>query len=129
MRKFDVVVKTNTGALTATLDAEETTPTGLLLQAVMSHRQLLPHLVRLGANQATTLVITTPNRLTLPPGLTIVFPSGVNINGPIYPSPIPNVPAKFAGVQLTSNLTALVTYTVEPNLDDEEMSEFVFDGD
>lgn len=114
MRRFDVVVKTATGALTATLDAEETTPTGLLLQAVMSHQQLVPHLIQLGANQANTLVITTPNRLELPPGLTIVFANGVNINGPIHPSPVPNVPAQFAGVRLTNNLAALVTYLVDP---------------
>src|SRR4051812_2870960 len=120
MRKFDVVVKTSTGALTATLEAEDEIPTGLILQAVMSHQQLGPHLGRLSANSADTLVITTPNRLTLPPGLSIVFPDGVSINGKMNPSPIPNVPAQFAGVRLTHNLAALVQYTVDPETEDTD---------
>lgn len=114
MKTYDVVVKTAIGALTATLDAPENIPTGILLQAVMSHQQLVPHLVKLDANHSDTLLITTPNRLALPPGLTIVFPGGVNINGPILPSSVPNVPPQFNGVQLTYNLAALVTYTTDP---------------
>jgi hypothetical protein len=138
-RTFDVVVVTPRGDLKATFNAEEDIPTGLLIQAVMSHQQLLPHLVQLDANAATTLLITTPNRLELPPGFSIVFSDGVNINGPIVPSPIPNVPREFNGVQLTSGLRAVVTYTValeteqratySPTFTDEELSEFVFDGD
>lgn len=115
MKKYDVLVRTDAGDLTATLDAENNIPTGLLLQAVMSHQQLLPHLIQLGANGATTLLVTTPNRLTLSPGLTIVFSDGVNINGPIKPSPIPNVPQAFSGVQLMHNLAALVVYRVDPD--------------
>jgi hypothetical protein len=113
MRTFDFVVVTPRGDFKAILNAEEGIPTGLLVQAVMSHEQLRPHLVELAANTATTMLITTPNRLELPPGLSIVFPDGVNINGPIRPSPIPNVPAEFNGVQLTSGLRAVVTYKVD----------------
>lgn len=114
MRTFDVVIKTDSGELLATLDAPETIPTGLLLQAVMTHEQFVPHLARLGANGATTILVTTPNRLTLPPGFTVVFSSGVNINGPVKPSPVPNVPPQFHGVQLTYNLKAIATYRIDP---------------
>jgi hypothetical protein len=120
VKKYDVVVKTDIGELLATLDAPDNIPTGLLLQAVMTHQQLLPHFVRLDANSARTLLITTPNRLTLPPGITIVFHDGVNINGPLRPSPIPNVPQEFAGVQLTSNLAVLVTYRVDVEDDEDD---------
>lgn len=129
MKTYDVVVVTDRGDVRATLNAEDHIPTGLLLQAVMSHQQLLPHFVALDANKSSTLLITTNHRLQLPPGLTVVFNDGVNINGPILPSPIPNVPPQFSGVQLTSNLAALVTYHVElvsqpepdedPNWDDD----------
>jgi hypothetical protein len=112
-RTFDVVVVTPRGDLKATFNAEEGIPTGLLIQAVMSHQQLFPHLLQLNANAATTLLITTPNRLELPPGFSIVFSDGVNINGPLHPSPIPNVPHEFNGVQLTSGLRAVVTYKVD----------------
>lgn len=113
MRNFDVVVVTPRGDLKATFSAEERIPTGLLIQAVMSHQQLFPHLLQLDANAATTLLITTPNRLELPPGFSIVFSDGVNINGPLLPRPIPNVPPEFNGVQLTSGLRAVVTYKVD----------------
>lgn len=113
MKTYDVVMKSARGDVKATLDAPPNIPTGLILQAVMSHQQLLPHFVALRANEAETLLITTPNRLELPPGLSIVFCDGVNINGPIKPSPVPNVPNEFHGVQLTYNLAAVVTYTAE----------------
>lgn len=120
MRTFDVVVVTPRGDLKATFNAEETIPTGLLVQAVLSHQQLFPHLLQLNANAATTMVITTPNRLELPPGFSIVFHDGVNINGPLNPSPIPNVPREFSGVQLTSGMRAVVTYTVPMESDDRD---------
>lgn len=113
MKTYDVVVKTEVGELMATLQAPDNIPTGILLQAVMTHQQLVPHLIRLEANEAEVLLITTVHRLQLPPGLTVVFPDGVNINGPIKPSPIPNVPKEFDGVQLTYNLAVLVTYRVD----------------
>lgn len=122
MRTFDVVVVTPRGDLKATFNANESIPTGLLIQAVMSHQQLLPHLVQLDANQATTLFITTPNRLELPPGFSIVFHDGVNINGPLNPSPIPNVPREYAGVQLTSGMHAVVTYKVDVEAEQEALA-------
>lgn len=124
MRTFDVVVVTPRGDLKATFQASDNIPTGLLIQAVMSHQQLFPHLLQLDANAATTLLITTPNRLELPPGVSIVFHDGVNINGPLKPSPIPNVPREYAGVQLTSGMRAVVTYTVD--LDAERAKEAAF---
>lgn len=123
MKTYDVVVKTAIGELMATLNAPESIPTGLILQAVMSHQQLLPHLVSLKANSAETLLITSLHRLQLPPGFTVVFHDGVNINGPLEPSPIPNVPPQFSGVQLTYNLAALVTYRVDPEDSDDEDDE------
>jgi hypothetical protein len=126
MKTYDVVVKTDKGELSATLQGMPGVPTGLLMQAVMSHQQLLPHLQRIDANAADIMLVVTPSRLELPPGLTIVFNDGVNINGPLTPSPIPNVPPQFHGVQLTANLAALVVYKVaidEELEDDDEWSE------
>lgn len=128
MKTYDVLVRTDIGELSASFEAQPDIPTGLLLQAVMSHQQLVPHLVNLKANGATALAVVHPSRLTLPPGLTIVFPDGVNINGPIKPSPVPNVPPQFDGVQLTSHLAALVVYKVdsepEDNLDDTDFEPY-----
>lgn len=126
MRNFDVLVKTDIGEISSTLQAEDDIPTGLLLQAVMSHQQLLPHFVAIGANQASVLAAVTPGRLQLPPGLTVVFADGVNINGPLKPSPIPNVPEQFGGRTLTHGLTSLVVYKRDPaatESDDDEWSE------
>lgn len=128
MKTYDVVVKTAIGELLATLDAPENIPTGLLLQAVMSHQQTVPHLTALKANQAETLLVTSLHRLQLPPGFTVVFHDGVNINGPLMPSPVPNMPKEFDGVQLTYNLAVVVTYRMNPDEsliddDDDEWSE------
>lgn len=113
MQKYDIVIRSERGALQATLYGEPGVPTGLLLQAVMTHEQLVPHLTELEANSATTILITTPSRQELPPGLTVVFHDGVNINGPIYPSPVGPVPEQFRGITITHTLAALVTYSVD----------------
>lgn len=128
MKAYDVVVKTAIGELLATLDAEDHIPTGLILQAVMSHQQTYPHLTALGANHAEVLMVTSIRRLQLPPGLTVVFHDGVNINGPIKPSPIPNVPKAFAGVTLTHNLAVVITYRVDPHAEPGEDIECDDDG-
>lgn len=130
MRAFDFVMRSARGDIQATLTADDNTPTALLMQAVMTHQQLVPHFVELHANEASTLLMTTPSRQTIPPGMTVVFSDGVNINGPIHPSPIPNVPKEFDGVQLTYNLAVLVVYKVDPAIhtiaraDDEEDDEW-----
>lgn len=126
MKTYDVLVKTARGQLMATLDGEPGIPTGLYLQAVMSHQQLVPHLVELRANEADTLLVTTPNRMSLPPGLNVQFQGGVSIGGPLHPSPVPNVPREFAGRTLTHNLRAVVVYDVE--LDEGTPSSFI-EGD
>jgi hypothetical protein len=118
MTKYDVVMLAERGNVHATLEAEEGIPTGLLLQAVMSHQQVVPHMVQLDANAARTLMISTPSRLEVPRGITVVFPDGVNINGPLNPSPVANVPTEFEGVKLTSNMAVAVVYNVEPDDDD-----------
>lgn len=118
MKKYDVVVKTAVGSLVATLESPDHIPTGLILQAVMSHQQLVPHLVQLRANEAETLLVTRLSRLQIPNGFTITFHDGVSVNGPLHPSPIENVPREFNGVQLTYNLAAAVTYLVDPTKDD-----------
>lgn len=126
MKTYDVLVKTARGQLMATLDGEPGIPTGLYLQAVMSHKQLVPHLVELRANEADTLLVTTPNRMSLPPGLNVQFQGGVSIGGPLHPSPVPNVPREFIGRTLTHNLRAVVVYDVE--LDDDTPAAFI-EGD
>ncbi len=112
MLKYDIIIRTTRGNLQATLEAEPGIPTGLLLQAVMSHQQLVPLLVDLGVNEATTLLISTPSRLTAPPGLTVAFTDGVTVSGPMKPSPVVGVPDRFRGITLTHNLAAVVTYVV-----------------
>lgn len=124
MRKFDVVIKTDIGHLSATLESPTDIPTGLLLQAVMSHQQLLPHLIKLGANGANTLLVNTPSRMDLRPGFTIVFHDGVSMNGPLNPSPVENVPRAFDGVQLTYGLRAEVNYLVNPDGENDDTGEY-----
>lgn len=115
MPKYDVVIGTDRGTFQATLEADPTIPTGLLLQTAMTHQQFVPHLVALDANAASTILIHTPSRQELPPGrLTVVFRDGVSFTGPVVPSPITDVPPQFNGVQLTRNLSAVVTYAVDP---------------
>jgi len=114
MKTYDVVVVTERGDVKAVTSADDSIPTGLVLQAVMSHQQLVPHFSQLDANHAGTILITDRRRLELPPGLTVLFANGVNINGQLKPSPVYNVPPQFDGVQLTSSTSALVTYRVDP---------------
>jgi hypothetical protein len=118
MKQFDLVAKTTAGELMATFKAEDDVPTSLLMGAVLLHEQVQPHARALGLDRAETLLVTTPSRLDIPPGFTIVFPDGVRVVGPIRVSQIVGVPQQFAGRKLTHGLAVAVVYREEPTLDD-----------
>lgn len=113
MNTYDVVVKTARGDMVVNLIVEVDAPVGLLLQAVMSHPQLVPHLASLDANHANSVLIHTPAKLPIPVGLGIYFANGVGITGPIGPAPVATEPA-YRGLQLIKDLAALVVYKIDP---------------